>query len=99
MLWDNLNNVLPLQPYQPEYVYLQVRLRNQSSFVGSAGIVTATNPKKRWYKCTHGTKFSIGLYFDAFNDCNDNNSTILTSWTKVSDILVNAAVSIESYII
>ena len=53
MLWDNLDNVLPLQPYQPEFVYLQIRIRNQTASVGSAGIVAATNPKKRWYQCTN----------------------------------------------
>ena len=83
MLWDNLDNVLPLQPYQPEFVYFQIRIRNQTASVGSAGIVPATHPKKRWYQCTNSTKISIASYFEAFDECNGINSTILTYWTKV----------------
>ena len=83
MLWDNLDNVLPLQPYQPEFVYFQIRIRNQTASVGSAGIVAATNPKKRWYQCTNSTKVSLASYFEAFDECKSINSTILTYWTKV----------------
>ena len=83
MLWDNLVNVSPLQPYQPEIVHFRVGSENRTVYIESAGIVTTTDPKKRWYKCKNDTQFSLASFSYAFNDCKGLNSSILTYWDEV----------------
>ena len=97
--WENFEGLLPLKPYQPEFVSLQITkyesatislsgafMHSDNDLFASAQNSSTFEHLKNWYKCNGKTGFMVDTIHNANATCQKMNSTIQTFLSKVLKI-------------
>ena len=92
-LWDNYEGLAPKQPYQPEFVILNIRkYKNDSIRMNSVGIHSnnleypqdwsVAKLREFWFICNDNSDFMLATVNQADIICKQINSTIKTYYSK-----------------
>ena len=91
-MWDNHHGLLPMQPFQPEFVVIFIRKYVNGIISASEAEIFSRNDEfyasdvertKNWFQCNDDSDFMFGTIDEAYEICREMISTTKSYYSQV----------------